>query len=119
MNARVIATGEIKSFYPTRQSGYDGYVDEQGQWYYPNELDFRNGGVAIPETEYNVGSIWVAREEDGTLIAFSEKPTRHLGQLHGHGYWLGKQFRELKRAFYPQISWQSEPMECEVIIKAK
>lgn len=51
MNARVIATGEIKSFYPTRQSGYDGYVDEQGQWYYPKELDFRNGGEPFPGTE--------------------------------------------------------------------
>lgn len=50
MKARVIATGEIKSFYPTRQSGYDGYVDEQGRWYYPKELDFRNGGEPLPET---------------------------------------------------------------------
>lgn len=119
MKARVIATGEIKSFYPARQSGYDGYVDEEGQWYYPNELDFRNGGVPIPDTKYKVGSIWVAREEDGNLISFSEKSIRHPGQLPGHGYWLGKQFRELKRTAYPQITWRSEPIECEVIIKIK
>lgn len=51
MKARVIATGEIKSFYPTRQSGYDGYVDEQGRWYYPKELDFRDGGEPLPGVE--------------------------------------------------------------------
>lgn len=119
MKARVIATGEIKSFYPTRQSGYDGYVDSDGRWYYPSELDFRNGGIPIPESEYKIGSVWVAREEDGDLIAFSEKPIRRPGQLPGHGYWLGKQFRELKRIAYPQITWQSEPIECEVTIKVK
>lgn len=119
MQARVIATGETKSFYPTRQSGHNGYADEQGQWYYPGELDFRNGGIPIPETEYKVGSIWVACEEDGNLIAFSEKPIRCPGQLPGHGYWLGKQFRELKRTAYPQITWQSEPIECEVTIRIK
>ena len=119
MKARIIATGEIKVFYPARQSGHDGYVDEQGLWYYPNELDFRNGGVPIPEAEYKVGTIWIAREENGDLIAFSEKPIRCPGQLPGHGYWLGKQFRELKRTAYPQITWRSEPIECEVTINIK
>ena len=60
MKARVIATGEIKSFYPTRQSGYNGYVDEQGQWYYPHELDFRNGGILLPEKEIVIDTIWLA-----------------------------------------------------------
>lgn len=81
MKARIIATGEIKVFYPARQSGHDGYVDEQGLWYYPNELDFRNGGVPIPEAEYKVGTIWIAREEDGNLIAFSENRYGALGNF--------------------------------------
>lgn len=42
-NARIKKTGEIKSFYSTTQSGYQGYVDTDGRFYYPNELDFRNG----------------------------------------------------------------------------
>lgn len=42
--AKIKATGEIKTFYPTRECGYDGYVDTDGKFYYPTELDFRNGG---------------------------------------------------------------------------
>jgi len=45
MNARIKMTGEIKAFYPTTQSGYKGYVDTDGRFYYPEQLDFRNGGV--------------------------------------------------------------------------
>lgn len=45
MKARIKKTGKIKSFYPTTQSGYAGYVDSDGKFYYPNELAFRNEGV--------------------------------------------------------------------------
>lgn len=44
-NARIKKTGEIKAFYPVRESGYDGYIDARGKFYYPSELDFANNGV--------------------------------------------------------------------------
>ena len=123
MKARVIATGEIKSFYPTRQSGYNGYVDEQGQWYYPHELDFRNEGILLPEKEIVIDTIWLAREEKGMLMAFANEPIRCYGGT-GIGYWEGDLcnepcFRDLKRTHFPQITWQTGPIECEVTIKVK
>lgn len=44
-NARIKKTGEIKAFYPTTQSGYQGYIDARGKFYYSEELDFANDGV--------------------------------------------------------------------------
>lgn len=113
MKARIIATGEIKSFYPTRQSGCDGYVDSEGQWYYPSELDFRNEGKPIPTSEYLIGSVWIARNQDGSLVSFFEKPVRYKD------HWIGNYFRELRKRGFPQITWLSQPMECEVNIKIK
>lgn len=53
MNGRVMKTGEIKSFYPTRECGYDGYVDSDGKFYYPTEIDFRNNGKIVPSANTN------------------------------------------------------------------
>lgn len=45
MKAIIKKTGQIKSFYPTTQSGYAGYVDGDGRFYYPNELRFYSDSV--------------------------------------------------------------------------
>lgn len=50
-NARIKKTGEIKAFFPTTQSGYKGYVDTDGRFYYPEQLDFRNGGELVGGNE--------------------------------------------------------------------
>lgn len=42
MKARIKKTGEITNVYATRQSGIDGYVDEDGRFLYPSMLDFGN-----------------------------------------------------------------------------
>ncbi len=118
MNARVIATGEIKSFYPTKEGIWDGYVDENGQSYHPMELDFSNGGIPLPEKESQTDTVWLARDEDGTLIAFSERPVQ-TPQHSRQGYWSGKRFRVLNRLAFPQITWLSEPIECYVTIRIK
>ncbi len=41
MQGKIKATGEMKSLYPTRECGYDGYVDTDGKFYYPSEIDFK------------------------------------------------------------------------------
>ena len=46
-NARIKKTGEIRAFYPTTQSGFKGYVDTDGRFYYPEQLDFRNEGRIV------------------------------------------------------------------------
>ena len=46
-NARIKKTGEIRAFYPTTQSGFKGYVDTDGRFYYPGQLDFRNEGRIV------------------------------------------------------------------------
>lgn len=79
MRARVKKTGEIKSFYPTTQSGYDGYVDEDGEWYYPKELDFT---LSEPEEEEVIEG-WVCKDEyeDGFARIHTEEPSPSLEEV--------------------------------------
>lgn len=62
MQARIKETGEIKCFYPTTQSGYAGYVDKEGKFYYPSELDFRNGGILMTSSREPIRTPEEARE---------------------------------------------------------
>lgn len=57
---------------------------------------------------------WVTRDEDGELTLFSAKPSRVKDTL---SFWCGDDPRNLNPELYPQITWVSDPLECEVIIK--
>lgn len=58
---------------------------------------------------------WVARETDGDLWLFSEKPSRRNDGLGGEA-WFGFGFFPLEN-LYPELSCKDDPIEVELTIK--
>lgn len=69
------------------------------------------------EREYSISG-WVVRDEDGDLTLFSNKPIRETFS-DGTNFWCGEEPRELNPTFFPQITWESEPQECEITLRLK
>ena len=69
------------------------------------------------QTETTIKGI-ITRDEDGDLTLWEELPKKYTPS-NGMGIWYGASPRKINRAFFPQITWESEPQECEVIIKLK
>lgn len=62
---------------------------------------------------------WIARDKDGTLWLFDEKPVRstatwELGDCEEIPY-----FTYLPNDKFPEITWNDEPKEVEIEIKVK
>lgn len=58
---------------------------------------------------------WVARDADGTLWVFSQKPMR-IGSNH----WEGEAADfVLSQDTYPDLTWDDDPQEVETILKRK
>ena len=66
-----------------------------------------------------MNSIWIARDKDGWLCAFSEKPTRNEQESRWVLGATAKQFYyyPLSSTWFPQITWQDDPIE--LVIKKK
>lgn len=57
---------------------------------------------------------WVARDEDGNLFMYSTKPER-IGTM-----WMGEFANfDLRNNLFPDLTWDDEPIEVEIIIKRK
>ena len=69
------------------------------------------------QKECSIGG-WVARDEDGALTVFSDKPTRE-NFLEDTSVWCGAKPIELDPALFPQSTWESEPQECEMTLRLK
>lgn len=63
---------------------------------------------------------WVARDSDGTLSLFEVKPERvRYKQDIKEGLWMAKTMADLVSELFPDLTWDSEPEEVEIIIKRK
>ena len=69
------------------------------------------------QKEYYISG-WIARDEDGGLTFFSDKPTRETFS-HGMSVWCGEGLSILYTSLFPQITWESEPQECEMTLRLK
>ena len=69
------------------------------------------------QKEYSISG-WIARDEVGGLTAFSGKPIRKTFS-DGKGFWYGEDPRLLDISLFPQITWESEPQECEITLRLK
>lgn len=67
------------------------------------------------QKECSIGG-WVARDEDGELTAFSGKPIRKTFS-DGKVFWYGDEPIGLDISLFPQITCESEPQECEMILR--
>lgn len=50
--------------------------------------------------------LWIARDEDGSLYAYEDKP------ILCHMEWIGRLFGSIKN--FPNLTWEDEPIEIEV-----
>lgn len=58
---------------------------------------------------------WVAIDKDKNLFFYRDKPKRVGSML----YWIGEVLMELDNSLFPDLTWESEPQECEIILKRK
>lgn len=66
---------------------------------------------------------WVARDQDGYISLFKDKPTRDTfdkGDVP-YGFWdeANSNHLELQITSFPDLTWESDPIECEITIKRK
>ena len=59
---------------------------------------------------------WVARDDDGQLLyLYGSMPTRGINMWNGNGSLL----TPLNTGLFPDLTWESDPQESEIIIKRK
>lgn len=56
----------------------------------------------------NKYKLWVARDVDGEIAFFKEKPER------SEYLWEAKWFCCIRREMFPDIKWENEPIEVEI-----
>lgn len=59
--------------------------------------------------------MWIARNEDGTLVLFKTKPMCFYKEGLSH-YWAGHALY-LSRYEFPEVTFENSPMEVELLIK--
>ncbi len=62
---------------------------------------------------------WVARASDGHLALFKRKPDREIYMRSNNGLWFGGSMTELDSTSFPELTWDDDPIEVEIIIKRK
>lgn len=59
----------------------------------------------------NKYKFWVARDKDGNLFAYNDKPTRCDNQKE----WFAEKFLfSMENSFFPELKWEDEPLEFEL-----
>lgn len=59
---------------------------------------------------------WVARDNNGKLYIYSDKPERYNKGLR---WVMGCAFLPLSSGLFPDLTWESDPIEVELTIKRK
>lgn len=118
MKAKIKATGEIIYVNPTfnqkdfsDEEGY--YTDGKLSLYTAENLDF------LPEKETVELEGYVARDEDGFISIYQNKPTRD--EYDCCGFWHdddSESHIELPITSFPSVTWQSEPQRVRITLEA-
>lgn len=59
----------------------------------------------------NKYKFWVARDKNGSLFAYNDKPTRCDNQKE----WFAEKFlSSMENSFFPDLTWNDEPIEVEL-----
>ena len=107
----------------TERSSWNGekIYTADGTFYRKVELDF--DVEEAEQTESAVVSGWVARDEDGFISLFNDKPTRDYCDKNDipYGFWdeANGHHLELPITSFPSLAWESEPLEVTITIKPK
>lgn len=64
---------------------------------------------------------WVARDEDGRIYLYEDEPKRENGKPYGKpSEWVSENIMtKLSVASFPDLTWESDPIEVEIIIKER
>ena len=104
-----------------RHFHFDGRRDEEHSGEYlerVSQLDLANYFYERTKKEYeSLPKIhgWVARDKYGSLNLFGDKPTRFEDDTFGNIKGSGMIF--LNDELLPEVTWESEPVEVELLIR--
>ena len=119
MKARIIATGEIINVRKVITNiGDELYEPLRLEWsnvkFKASDLDF------LPEKETAVMEGFVARDQEGYISLFPDKPERDMYDWNDvtYGFWdeANGHHIELSTAFFPSVTWDSEPKKVKIEI---
>lgn len=54
--------------------------------------------------------LWVARDKNGFLFAYEDKPTR----CDIRKEWFGRFFSSMQNSYFPNLTWKDEPIEVKL-----
>ena len=54
--------------------------------------------------------LWVARDKNGFLFVYEDKPTRCDNQKE----WIGRFLCSMKNSYFPELKWENDPIEVEL-----
>jgi len=68
--------------------------------------------------------MWIARDSDGELNMFCNRPERRYPfmEIYEEGWWFEGTFTQqmqIDPALFPELRWEDEPIEVELIRKSK
>ena len=58
----------------------------------------------------NKYKLWVARDKNGFLFVYEDKPTRWDIRKE----WIGRFLNSIKNSYFPELKWEDEPIEVEL-----
>ena len=58
----------------------------------------------------NKYKLCVARDKNGFLFAYEDKPKRCDNQKE----WIGRFFSSMKNSYFPNLTWEDDPIEVEL-----
>ena len=58
----------------------------------------------------NKYKLWVARDKNGFLFAYEDKPKR----CDIRKEWFGRFLSSMKNSYFPNLTWEDEPIEVEL-----
>lgn len=66
-----------------------------------------------------MNNIWIAREKDNELYAYKDRPFREIRGGMETGQWASKSLYayRLDKSWFPELTWESEPIE--LVVKQK
>lgn len=66
-----------------------------------------------------MNSIWIARDKNGYLYAYAEKPDKDDVYSEFKVANFGDDFMPLRRDLLPEVTYDNSPVEVELVIKEK
>jgi hypothetical protein len=107
----------------SNDDGYRVYFDDgdggEDAEFSAEQLELYKKAIVETKDADTVISGWVARDSNESLYLFCLKPerVRYLGG--SDGVWMSRTIEKLDPALFPDLTWESEPEEVEIIIKRK